>query len=72
MITDDHPSYRRFATWWDTSGGHGCTKASCLKCNSDTQTPDVRPQPADLRECLQAAYPEADVDELLAKAKMTQ
>lgn len=35
-------------------------------------TPDARPQPADLRERLQAAYPDADVGELLAKSAVPQ
>jgi len=72
VITDDNPRYRRFSQWHDTSGGRGCSKASCLKCHSETQTPDVRPKPADLRERLQVAYPGADVDELLAKSATLQ
>lgn len=72
VITDDNPSYKRFTSWWDTSGGHGTLKVSCLKCSSDTHIPDVRPQPADVRERVQAAYPGADVDELLAKAAVPQ
>lgn len=30
-ITYDNPSYRRFTRWWDTSGGRGSSKVSCLK-----------------------------------------
>lgn len=72
VITDDNPSYHRFSTWWDTSGGYSCRKASCRTCNSDTHTTEVRPQPADLRDRLQASYPGADVDELLAKSAVQQ
>jgi len=72
LISDDNPSYHRFTSWWDTSGGRGCSKVSCLKCHSDIHNPDVRPQPADLRERLQAAYLGADVDELLAKSAVPQ
>ena len=68
--TDDNPSYSRFTSWWDTSGGRGCSKVSCLKCHSDVHTPNVRPQPADLRDRLQAAYSGADIDELLAKSSV--
>lgn len=68
LITDDNPSYKRFTSWWETSGARGTSKASCLKCNSDTHIPEVRPQPVDLRARVQAAYPGADLDELLAKS----
>jgi hypothetical protein len=67
VITDDHPRYHRFSSWHDTSGGRGCSKVSCLKCNSDTHPPHLLPQPADLPKRLQAAYPAVDVDDLLAK-----
>ena len=72
VITDDNPSYKRFSRWWETSGGGGRARVSCLKCNSETHTPDVLPQPADVRERLQAAYPGADVDDLLTKAAVPQ
>lgn len=72
VITDDNQTYRRFSSWWDTSGAHGTSKVSCLKCNSETQVPDALPQPADLRERLQTAYPDGDVDELLAKSAVPQ
>lgn len=72
VITDENPTYKRFSSWHSTSGGRGERKAACLKCHSGTQTTDVRPQPADLRERLQVAYPGADIDELLAKASVLQ
>lgn len=72
LITDENPSYKRFTSWWDTSGAHGMSKVSCLKCNSETHTPEVRPQPSDLPERLQAAFPGADVEQLLAMAATGQ
>lgn len=72
VITDDNPTYRRFTRWWDTSGGRGSSKVSCLKCHSDVHSPDVRPQPTDIRERLQTAYPGTIVDEMLAKSAMAQ
>lgn len=68
LITDENPSYKRFTSWWDTSGGRGTSKVSCLKCDSDTHIPEVRPKPGDLRERLQAAYPDVDIGGLMAKA----
>ncbi len=72
VITDDNPGYKRFSSWHSTSGAQGERKTACQKCHGDTQSPKVRPQLDDLRERLQAAYPNADVDELLAKAATTQ
>jgi hypothetical protein len=72
VITDDNPRYHRFSTWRDKAGGLDCFKAACLKCHSEPCTPDLRPRPVDLRERLQAAYPDADVDELLAKCTIAQ
>jgi hypothetical protein len=46
--------------------------AACLKCNSDAHNPEVRPQPDDLGERLQAAYPDANVNELLAQCATEQ
>lgn len=59
--------YRNFSTGRDNSGGPGAMLAACLKCNSNMHRPEVRPQPVDLRERLQAAYPGVDVDDLLAQ-----
>lgn len=48
------------------SGGYGATTFAKVP----PHTPDLRAQPADLRERLGAAYPGADVDELLAKSSL--
>jgi hypothetical protein len=70
VIVFDNPLYHRyhhFSTWHDTSGGHGRFMVACLKCNSETHEPEHRPRPGDLRERLQAAYPDVDVDDLLVQ-----
>ncbi len=67
VITDEHQSYDRFRTWWDTSGAQGTSKVVCLKCNSDVHVPQVFPQPANVAEKLKAAYPGIDVDLLLVQ-----
>lgn len=67
VTTDDHQSYDRFGTWWDTSGGRGTSKVTCRKCNSDVHVPQVFPQPANVAEKLQGAYPGIDVGQLLAQ-----
>ncbi|MFC5511143.1 hypothetical protein ACFPOU_08380 [Massilia jejuensis] len=64
--------YRHFSTGRDTSGGPGQMLAACQKCDSNMHNPEVRPQPADLRERLQAAYPGVDVDDLLAQCRYDQ
>lgn len=64
--------YRNFSTWRVNSGAPGHMKAACLKCNGDAQIPEVRPQPADLRERLQASYPGVDVEDLLAQCSHDQ
>lgn len=70
VLTDEHQSYERFRSWWDTSGGRGTSKVTCLKCNSDVHVPDVRSQPANLSEILQTAYPGTDVNALLVKCSV--
>lgn len=75
VIVMDNPlyhRYRHFSTWRDNSGGPGHMKAACRKCNNDAQDPEVRPRPDDLRERLQSAYPDADVDDLLAQCSTAQ
>ncbi|MFD2366725.1 hypothetical protein [Pseudoduganella sp. GCM10020061] len=72
VITNANPRYQRFGSWWETSGARGQSKVTCRKCNSDTHTPEVRPQPADVRDRLQAAYPDANVDELMTQCATGQ
>lgn len=67
VITDEHQSYDRFGSWWDTSGGRGTSKVTCRKCNSDVHEPQVYPQPSNLTEKLQLAYPGVDVVQLLTQ-----
>lgn len=75
VIVFDNPLYHRychFSTWRDNSGGPGGMMAACLKCNGDAHKPEARPQPDDLRERLQAAYPDVDVDDLLVQCSSPQ
>ena len=74
-IVMDNPlyhGYRHFSTWRDNSGGPGRLMVACLKCDSDAHNPEVRPRPDDLRERLHVAYPDADIDELLAQCTHDQ
>jgi hypothetical protein len=59
--------YRDFSTGRDNSGRPGGMLVACLRCNSSMHRPEVHPQPVDLRERLQAAYPRVDAGELLAQ-----
>lgn len=75
VIVFDNPlyhRYHRFSTAWDSSGGPGRLLAACLKCNGSMHNPEARRRPDDLRERLQAAYPDADVDDLLAQCTTAQ
>lgn len=75
VIVMDNPlyhTYRHFSTWHDKSGGPGKLIAACRKCNGGAHNPDVRPQPENLRERLQAAYPDVDVENLLAQCSATR
>lgn len=75
VIVMDNPlyhTYRRFSTWRENSGGPGRLMVACLQCNGEAHNPEVRPQSADLRERLQAAYPGVDVDDLLAQCTHDQ